>query len=33
LRAYFKEHPLVAQVRSGSDDEGGDAVTIVELRE
>jgi DNA mismatch repair protein MutS2 len=33
LRTFFKEHPLVAQVRSGGDGEGGDAVTMVELRE
>jgi DNA mismatch repair protein MutS2 len=33
LRAFFKEHALVASVRAGADDEGGDGVTFVELRD
>jgi DNA mismatch repair protein MutS2 len=33
LRTFFKEHALVSRVRTGGDDEGGDAVTIVELRD
>ena len=33
LRAFFKEHALVSSVRGGGDDEGGDAVTLVELKD
>ena len=33
LRAFFKEHPLVASVRAAADNEGGQAATIVELKE
>ena len=33
LRAFFKEHPLVASVRAAAENEGGQAATIVELKE
>ena len=33
LRKYFREHPLVASVVPAADNEGGDAATIVELKE
>jgi DNA mismatch repair protein MutS2 len=33
LRAFLREHPLVAQVSPAPGDEGGDAATIVELKE
>jgi DNA mismatch repair protein MutS2 len=32
LREYLKESPYVASFRSGERAEGGDGVTIVELR-
>jgi DNA mismatch repair protein MutS2 len=33
LRAYFREHPLVASVTPAPDHEGGDGATIVELKD
>jgi DNA mismatch repair protein MutS2 len=33
VRAYFKDHPLVAQVSPAPDNEGGAGATIVELKE
>jgi DNA mismatch repair protein MutS2 len=33
LRTFFKEHAVVSSVRAGGDDEGGDAVTVVELKD
>lgn len=33
LRKYFKEHPLVASVAPAADNEGGEAATIVELKD
>lgn len=33
LRAYFREHPLVASVSSAPDNEGGAGATIVELKD
>jgi DNA mismatch repair protein MutS2 len=33
LTRYFREHPLVASVSPASDQEGGGAATIVELKE
>jgi DNA mismatch repair protein MutS2 len=33
LRRYFREHPLVASVAPAADNEGGDAATIVELKD
>ena len=33
LRRYFREHPLVASVSAAADNEGGDAATIVELKD
>jgi len=33
LRAYFREHPLVASVAAAPDNEGGAAATIVELKD
>lgn len=32
IRDYIKEHPAVQTFRKGNPDEGGDAVTVVELR-
>lgn len=31
IREYLKDHPIVESVRSGDEDEGGEAVTIVNL--
>ena len=33
LRAFFADHPLVARVGSADEKEGGDAATIVELKD
>jgi len=33
LRAFFRDHPLVSTVRAATDDEGGQAATIVELKD
>ena len=33
LRAYFREHPLVATVSPAPDNEGGAGATIVELKD
>jgi DNA mismatch repair protein MutS2 len=33
LRAYFREHPLVASVAPAPDHEGGNGATVVELRD
>ena len=33
LRRHFREHPLVASVSAAADNEGGDAATIVELKD
>ncbi|HUG77080.1 MAG TPA: Smr/MutS family protein, partial [Burkholderiales bacterium] len=33
LGAYFKQHPLVAKVTLAPPDEGGNAVTLVELKD
>ncbi len=33
LGAYFRQHPLVSKVALAPPDEGGDAVTIVELKD
>ena len=33
LRAFFADHPLVARVDSADEKEGGDAATIVELKD
>jgi DNA mismatch repair protein MutS2 len=33
LRKYFREHPLVASATPAADNEGGDAATIVELKD
>ena len=33
LRTFFREHALVSSVRGGGDDDGGDAVTLVELKD
>jgi DNA mismatch repair protein MutS2 len=33
LRKYFRQHPLVSSFAPASEDEGGDAVTMVELKE
>jgi DNA mismatch repair protein MutS2 len=33
LRAYFREHPLVASVSPAPDNEGGNGATVVELRD
>jgi DNA mismatch repair protein MutS2 len=33
LRDFLREHPVVASVAAADDDQGGDAVTIVELRD
>lgn len=33
LRTFFAEHPLVARVASADEKEGGDAATIVELKD
>jgi DNA mismatch repair protein MutS2 len=33
LRAFFREHPLVASVAPAADNEGGQAATIVELKD
>ncbi len=32
LRDYFKEHPLVGDFRGGSSSEGGEGVTVIELK-
>ncbi len=32
IREYVKEHPAVKSIKKGSPDEGGDAVTVVELK-
>jgi len=32
LRSYLKEHPLVTTYRGGSSSEGGEGVTVVELK-
>ncbi|GAB6183365.1 endonuclease MutS2 [Thermodesulfovibrio hydrogeniphilus] len=32
IRQYVKEHPAVKSTKKGSPDEGGDAVTVVELK-
>ncbi|WP_353683799.1 endonuclease MutS2 [Thermodesulfovibrio sp. 3907-1M] len=32
VRDYLKEHPLVKSLRKGNADEGGDAVTVVEIK-
>ena len=33
VRAYFRDHPLVAQVSAAPDNEGGGGATIVELKD
>jgi DNA mismatch repair protein MutS2 len=33
LRAYFREHPLVASATPAPDNEGGNGATIVELKD
>ena len=33
LRAFFKEHALVASVAAAADNEGGQGATIVELKD
>jgi DNA mismatch repair protein MutS2 len=33
LRAHFRQHPLIASVAPASEDEGGEAATIVELKD
>jgi DNA mismatch repair protein MutS2 len=33
LRAHFRRHPLIASVAPASEDEGGEAATIVELKD
>ena len=33
LRAYFREHPLVAAVSPAPENEGGNGATVVELKD
>ena len=33
LRAFVRQHPLVASVAPAADNEGGDGATIVELKD
>ena len=32
IRDYVKEHPAVRSIRKASSDEGGDAVTVVQMK-